>query len=556
MLDEKIKNLKSYQLNCNVFSVYDYPGYDIQELLCQFFTRINECINISNQTIDLVKWLVNEGLKIEVAKKLEEWFNDGTLSEIINEIVFKELNEKIDKIGYRVDCISVDELGAKGDGISDDSFIIQQADDMVKKGGKVVFGNKTYRISNTVFKSQYTTWEGVSNNNYVGEDYYTKGTKILSGFNGTLIHIKGVDDTPSYGGRGIIKNMAFWNDYKVNHSACAIKQSGIRIKGLCFENLDIKNFYNGIWLENASFCEFTKIYIVSKYALRCDSISDSEFIRVEVGNNIPSKNRDDLPDLYNFFKGGYGLRCVGINPVTNGGNKFIDCRFQLASDTYYCAMFERMRGLQFINTIVDENESIGILFKDCEHIDITNTMGWNNGKKDNPQFTLQFENCRSVNVIGGQLFNRPIGHINDYKGKGVMFDSVCVDAYLISTRLADSLVQQVSGLSYVTPIFTNGFKSPVSLLNGWQLHDDSKPFEVEREGSMFRIQGVIKGGTKDKGTIIGTIPIWLCRSVSTYLQIYVDNQTTIQTLAIRPNGNIEIVTPLEQNSYIAINNIY
>ena len=87
---------------------------------------------------------------------------------------------------------------------------------------------------------------------------------------------------------------------------------------------------------------------------------------------------------------------AGITPVTNGGNRFIDCRFQLASDTYYCAMFERMRGLQFVNTIVDENEGIGILFKDCEYVDLTNTMGWNNGKLNSPQFTLQFENCRSI----------------------------------------------------------------------------------------------------------------------------------------------------------------
>ena len=94
-LNERLKTLKPYNLNCNVFSVYDYDGMSLQDLLCQFFTRINECIEKVNGTLDLVQWLVNQGLKEEVANKLNSWLIDGTLSQIINETIFNELNEKL-----------------------------------------------------------------------------------------------------------------------------------------------------------------------------------------------------------------------------------------------------------------------------------------------------------------------------------------------------------------------------------------------------------------------------------------------------------------------------
>lgn len=103
-LEERIKTLKPYNLNCNVFSVYDYDGLSLQDLLCQFFTRINECIEKVNGTLDLVQWLVNEGLKEEVAIKLNNWLIDGTLSEIINETIFNELNEKLNnKVEFVID---------------------------------------------------------------------------------------------------------------------------------------------------------------------------------------------------------------------------------------------------------------------------------------------------------------------------------------------------------------------------------------------------------------------------------------------------------------------
>lgn len=470
--------------------------------------------------------------------------------------VEEELEEHDTLIKGRMNVISVDELGAKGDGVTDDSSAIQSADNLVRNGGKVIFGNKTYKISSTVYKSQYTTWEGVNNNNFATIDYVTDGTKILSGFDGPLVSITNTADTPSYGGRGYIKNMAFWNDYNKYPTAIAIKQSGDRIKGLCYENLDIKNFCYGIWHENTSFCEFNKIYIVAKYALRLDAISDSEFIRVEVGNNIPSKDRTQYTSLYDFLKGGYGIKCTGVNPVTNGGNRFIDCRFQLASDTYYCALFENMRCLQFVNTIVDENEAIGILFKNSEYVDMINTSGWNNGKETGGQFTLQLEGCKNFNIIGGNIFNRDIGHINDYQGKGILVNEKCSNINLVSIQLDVSLLEQISGLTYANPCFMSMFSHNATLANGWVNHSDTNPLRVVKNGDYFRLVGVIKSGTITAGTVIGTLPTWCVRPYTCYANIYVDSQTKPNIISIKPNGNIEIVQTLERNSYVSFSVVY
>ena len=102
----KINELKPYDLNCNIFDVYSYDGLSMQELLCQFFTKINECIKTSNETIDLAEWLVNEGLKQEVATKLTNWLNDGTLENLIDVTLFENLNNKIDNVSSQLNHIA------------------------------------------------------------------------------------------------------------------------------------------------------------------------------------------------------------------------------------------------------------------------------------------------------------------------------------------------------------------------------------------------------------------------------------------------------------------
>ncbi len=102
-LNKKLKELKPQQLNCNVFDVYSYNGLTMQDLLCQFFTTINECVKSTNEVIDLTDWLVNIGLEEEVVKKLMVLIEDGTVEKLINVNLFNTLNDKINGLSSQLE---------------------------------------------------------------------------------------------------------------------------------------------------------------------------------------------------------------------------------------------------------------------------------------------------------------------------------------------------------------------------------------------------------------------------------------------------------------------
>lgn len=64
--------------------VYDFCDMTDEELRCKFFQKLQECIELCNNTSDIVEWLKNEGLENEVTKLLNIWLEDGTLEKLIN----------------------------------------------------------------------------------------------------------------------------------------------------------------------------------------------------------------------------------------------------------------------------------------------------------------------------------------------------------------------------------------------------------------------------------------------------------------------------------------
>lgn len=89
--------------------VYDFSDMTNEELKCKFFQKLQECIDLCNNTNDIVDWLKNEGLKNEVNELLTTWLNDGTLNEIIDsnliDIVKFEIMKEIDNIKIEIDDI-------------------------------------------------------------------------------------------------------------------------------------------------------------------------------------------------------------------------------------------------------------------------------------------------------------------------------------------------------------------------------------------------------------------------------------------------------------------
>lgn len=89
--------------------VYDFYDMTDEELRCKFFQKLQECIDLCNNTSDIVEWLKNEGLEKEVKDLLTLWLEDGTLEDLINtnliDIVKGELMEEIDNIKDEIETI-------------------------------------------------------------------------------------------------------------------------------------------------------------------------------------------------------------------------------------------------------------------------------------------------------------------------------------------------------------------------------------------------------------------------------------------------------------------
>ena len=64
-----INHLKSLEIN----SIYDFDNsFSINELLCKFWEKIEETINISNESIDILNWIKEQGVAAEIEKLITE----------------------------------------------------------------------------------------------------------------------------------------------------------------------------------------------------------------------------------------------------------------------------------------------------------------------------------------------------------------------------------------------------------------------------------------------------------------------------------------------------
>lgn len=138
-----IEKIENNRLKNNVFTVYDNEGLTVNELLSHFFTKINNCIEVTNNSSKLIEWLKSEGLSNEVINTLTTWKNEGILEELINVSLFESLSEMAKTIN-----VTVEKFGAVGDGKTDDSVAIQLALDWSRETGNVVhFMDKKYYVT-------------------------------------------------------------------------------------------------------------------------------------------------------------------------------------------------------------------------------------------------------------------------------------------------------------------------------------------------------------------------------------------------------------------------
>ena len=90
-----INNINQDVLN----EVYNFSDMTNEELKCKFFQKLEECINLCNNTSEILEWIKSEGVEDNVKEILNTWKDDGTLKEIINNYIITNLkNELITEI--------------------------------------------------------------------------------------------------------------------------------------------------------------------------------------------------------------------------------------------------------------------------------------------------------------------------------------------------------------------------------------------------------------------------------------------------------------------------
>lgn len=81
-----IEKMKNSPLNLNATSVYNFNEFSLTELLNKFFSKINECVDVSNDSLNFLTWLKGEGLPVEVEKELTLMYENGTITNLIDEL--------------------------------------------------------------------------------------------------------------------------------------------------------------------------------------------------------------------------------------------------------------------------------------------------------------------------------------------------------------------------------------------------------------------------------------------------------------------------------------
>ena len=85
-----------YINNLDINSIYDFDdAFSINELLCKFWEKLEDVINVSNECIDILNWIKEEALPDELQVLINQLVADGTIERMINVDKIEELRTLI-----------------------------------------------------------------------------------------------------------------------------------------------------------------------------------------------------------------------------------------------------------------------------------------------------------------------------------------------------------------------------------------------------------------------------------------------------------------------------
>ena len=109
--------MKDYIRHLKINSIYDFDDcLSINELLCKFYEKIEDTIEVSNEAIDILNWVRETGVGEEVQRLVQALVDNGDIERMINVDKFEEfkttVNNAVDTIvtAHNVDIERIDNL--------------------------------------------------------------------------------------------------------------------------------------------------------------------------------------------------------------------------------------------------------------------------------------------------------------------------------------------------------------------------------------------------------------------------------------------------------------
>lgn len=183
--------------------VYDFSDMTNEELRCKFFQKLQECIELCNNTSEIMDWLKNEGLENEVNELLAQWEQDGTLEDLINDTLF---NRKVDKeiFDNTIEAInnSIDTTNEQMDNIACIVDFAKKENEtwdvtinrLIENGNKIKFLNHEYELYDTIILRDNTIMElhadtilTRKHENNMFQTYYTNEVTEYNGASNIII---------------------------------------------------------------------------------------------------------------------------------------------------------------------------------------------------------------------------------------------------------------------------------------------------------------------------------------------------------------------------------
>lgn len=130
--------------------VYDFSEMTNEELRCKFFQKLQECIDLCNNTSDILDWVKNEGLEKEVNELLTLWEQDGTLENLINIDLLNNLKTEIStKVDTETFETEVNDINSRLETIESEK-VDKELFDSRRVFNPKIYGNLNWSVSKKV----------------------------------------------------------------------------------------------------------------------------------------------------------------------------------------------------------------------------------------------------------------------------------------------------------------------------------------------------------------------------------------------------------------------